>query len=203
MRLGIDFDNTIANYTGVFHRVAHQLGWMPEHIGHSKEQVKQYFFDQNNEAQWTQLQGIVYGEKINEASPFPHCLEVLKALQAQGHELFLISHKTQYPFIGKKVDLHEAARNWLVDQGLLGGDDAVFCDNRIFFNTTKEQKLERVATLQIDVFVDDLESILLAESFPSTTIGVLFAEQSHPVLSSIQCWSKLPALVANLHAKSI
>ncbi|WP_105168791.1 hypothetical protein [Pseudoalteromonas sp. T1lg23B] len=174
MIIGVDFDNTIANYTGVFHSVAVALGWLPTNIGTSKSDVKSYFIEQGIEPQWTELQGIVYGKEIHQAKPYENCLEVLKTFKAQGHLLKLISHKTRYPIIGDKVDFHSAATEWLRNNAFIDHPDSPFERSNIFFNETKAEKIACIAAQQCDVFIDDLESILLAPNFPPETRKVLF-----------------------------
>ncbi|QPB82647.1 HAD family hydrolase [Pseudoalteromonas rubra] len=180
MIIGIDFDNTIADYTGVFYRVGCALGWLPESVGQSKNEVKQYFISQDNEARWTELQGIVYGKEITQAQPYPGALDAMQRLQAHGHQLAIVSHKTKYPIIGKRVDFHEAATQWLISHKFIGSIDAPVCSEAVFFNETKEQKIARIAQLDCAVFIDDLPSILTHSDFPAQCQGVLFAPDKHP-----------------------
>lgn len=170
MIIGIDFDNTIANYTGVFHRVAVTLDWMPESIGKSKAEVKKYFVDSDNEERWTELQGKVYGSFINEAEAYSGVLNFIKHAKQQGHSVYIISHKTKYPYIGEKVDFHKAANNWLQNKGFF----EVIKQTECFFNETKEQKINKIASLDCDIFFDDLISILQHELFPASCMPVLY-----------------------------
>lgn len=174
MKIGIDFDNTIADYTGVFHAVATDLGWLPADVGVSKNEVKSYFIDNNIEPKWTELQGIVYGKEINKAKPYSYCLDILRQLQEQGHELYIISHKTKYPIIGEKVNFHIAATHWLEANAIVGQNDSPVAIEDVFFNETKEQKLARIEQLDCDVFIDDLPSILQHQAFPANCKPILF-----------------------------
>lgn len=183
MRIGIDFDNTLVDYTGVFHQVALELNWIPESIGKSKAEVKAYFIEQNNEAKWTELQGLVYGKHILKAKPYNEAIAVIEQLQQAGHELFIVSHKTQYPFIGEQVDLHQAAKSWLKEYGVIahGNEVGLLPESSVFFNQKKEQKLAKAAELQCDVFIDDLVEILTHELYPQDCQGVLFDPNNQPV----------------------
>jgi len=184
MRIGIDFDNTMVDYTGVFYQVALGLGWIPKETQHTKFAVKQFFLENNNERKWTELQGIVYGKAINQASPFPNIHQTIMAWLDKGHELFIISHKTKYPIIGDKVDFHIAAMNWLEQHqlvSLLGSSTTISCEN-VYFNETKEKKIAKITALSCDVFIDDLPSILLHESFPKPTKKVLFDPKNEQIL---------------------
>jgi len=42
MRIGIDFDNTIACYDGVFHAAALERGLIPSELGRDKNSVRDY-----------------------------------------------------------------------------------------------------------------------------------------------------------------
>ncbi|KZN70559.1 hypothetical protein [Pseudoalteromonas luteoviolacea] len=174
MIIGIDFDNTIADYTGVFYRVARELDWIPAEVGQSKAQVKAYFISQDQEPKWTELQGIVYGKEIGQARPYNHALSSLKTLQEQGHTLYLVSHKTRYPIIGDKIDFHQAAKTWLTHNGFVGTSDAPFEESSLFFNATLDEKVNKIDQLNCDAFVDDLEKVLTHPRFPQGCKGILF-----------------------------
>lgn len=174
MRIGVDFDNTIANYDGVFYQVAFELGWIPQNVGHSKEAVKQFFILQNNEPKWTELQGLVYGRKIKTASVYEGFKETLKDWIEAGHWVAIISHKTQYPVIGEKVSLHDCAFDWLLSNGLVGDNPHQISPQQVYFNERKEQKVEKIKELACDVFVDDLMSIFNHPAFPEVTQKILF-----------------------------
>lgn len=201
MRIGIDFDNTIADYTGVFHQVALELGWLPSHVGKSKAQVKAYFIEDNKEEKWTELQGLVYGKFISHAQPYANAKKVMSDLKQAGHELFIISHKTQYPFIGEQFNLHQAAMGWLVEQQIVAenienSQQALLPSSSVFFNQKKEQKLAKAAELGCQLFIDDLVEILNHEGYPANCKAVLFdPEQRHLDYpqARISNWQELPA----------
>ena len=197
MIIGIDFDNTIANYTGVFHRVGVKLGWLPKEVGQTKEDVKAYFINAGNEPKWTELQGIVYGKEINQAKPYLGCLKTLQQLKAQGHTLKLVSHKTKYPIIGNKVDFHLAATNWLKSNHFVGEYNSPFSLKELFFNETKELKISLIRQLKCDVFIDDLQNILTHPSFPLGCKKVWFNNSKSNIadLPQLSCWSGLSTLL--------
>lgn len=171
MRIGVDFDNTIVCYDGVFYKTAIDLGWIPKDTGQSKKDVKQFFLDTNTEPKWTELQGIVYGDTIKDASIFPGLKEVISQWRELRHDIFLVSHKTQYPIIGEKLNFHDAANSWLHKQEVHSLFDA------IYFCPQKDKKLAKISELQLDWFIDDLPSILEHELFPERTQRCLFEPQ--------------------------
>ena len=63
MRIGIDFDNTIACYDGVFHAAAVARGLIPAEIPTDKTSVRNHLRAIGREPDWTELQGYVYGAR--------------------------------------------------------------------------------------------------------------------------------------------
>lgn len=195
LRVGIDFDNTIVNYEGVFHKAAVDAGWMPKDIGTSKQAVKSYFIDRNEEPRWTELQGLVYGKAIEFAKPFEGLLKALLEMQTDNMLLFIVSHKTRYPIIGDKLDFHEAAKTWLAENGI---EQHM---SQIYFCPEKDEKVQQIADLQLDWFIDDLPSILEHQLFPENTKGMLFDPDGHHQTKhnaghiSVQRWTEIPSVL--------
>lgn len=174
MTIGLDFDNTIVSYDRLFHRVALDLGLIPESVPVHKNAVRDYLRSIGQEPVWTEMQGIVYGARMREADPFPSALETIDSWKRNGHRVVIISHKTRYPFLGEKYDLHAAARGWLEMNGFCDPNRIGLDPNDIFFELTKEAKLARVAQLECSYFVDDLPEILTHPAFPPGVNGILF-----------------------------
>ncbi|WP_405631188.1 HAD family hydrolase [Pseudoalteromonas sp. Ld20] len=196
MIIGIDFDNTIADYTGVFHRVGVILGWLPKEVGQTKEDVKAYFINAGNEPKWTELQGIVYGKEINQAKPYLGCLEAIKSLKKEGHSIFIVSHKTKYPIIGDKTNFHIAATNWLKSHGFTNCTDGPIASENISFHEKQEIKINRISTLQCDFFIDDLSSVLNSALFPLPTEKILFNQKPHPSIElNTSDWKKVHPMI--------
>ena len=198
MKIGFDFDNTIVDYTGVFYDVAKELNWLPESNARGKKSVRQYFIERDKESKWTELQGIVYGKEIFRASPYKDCVETMCALKKAGHELVIISHKTRYPIIGERVCFHEAARNWLRHFGIVGCDNAPVSNEHIYFNDTKQQKVQRITEENCEAFIDDLPEILANPDFPPKCKRILFdpdKKENESVLNPLSSWRELPELL--------
>src|ERR1700748_2212400 len=139
MRIGIDFDNTIACYDGVFHAAALERGLIPANLGSDKNAVRDYLNSNGRTDDFTELQGYVYGTRLELASPYPGFADFVGAARKAGHELFIVSHKTQHPILGPKHDLHAAARGFLAARGLVGETGLIHHDH-VFFELTKEAK---------------------------------------------------------------
>lgn len=173
MRIGIDFDNTIVSYDALFHKVARERGLIPHDIPVNKVAVRDYLRQAGKEALWTEMQGYVYGARMDEAVAYPGVIEFLSTAAAAGHEVAIVSHKTQHPFLGPQYDLHAAARTW-VEKHLCKDEMALVPATHVFFELTKEEKLARIEAFGCDIFIDDLPEILQAKAFPTVARRVLF-----------------------------
>ena len=197
LRLGIDFDNTIVSYDALFHKVACEGKWIPEDLPVSKLSVRDYLRGIGKEPVWTEMQGVVYGARIQEAEAFPGVHEFMRWARGADLPMCIVSHKTMYPFIGPKYDLHEAARGWIRTH--LGDEDGPFVDPKnVFFELTKEEKCARVAALGCTTFVDDLPELLLGSGFPKSTEPLLFDPDGHHAgldLLRIRNWQELHNLI--------
>lgn len=174
MRIGIDFDNTIACYDGVFHAAALERGLIPADLGRDKNSVRDHLNGGGRKDDFTELQGYVYGARMDLVSPYPGFAAFVTAARGAGHDLFIVSHKTKHPILGPKHDMHAAARGFLTDRGLMGAGPGQIARDRVFFELTKEEKVARAHALACEVFVDDLPEILGMSGFPDGMRKVLF-----------------------------
>jgi hypothetical protein len=204
MRIGIDFDNTIVSYDVLFHKVARERGLIPDGIPVSKVAVRDHLRRVGKEALWTEMQGYVYGARMDEALAFPGVADFLSRAAAAGHEVAVISHKTKHPFLGPPYDLHAAARRW-VERHLRRDQITLVPPEQVFFELTKEEKLARIQAFGCEIFIDDLPEILQAKSFPTVARRVLFdPERNHaaadfPGIRVIHSWDEFERY---LHGKS-
>lgn len=158
MRIGIDFDNTIANYDGVFHAAALDAGLIPDGVKTSKDAVRDHMNANGGKDEFTKLQGHVYGARMDLARVHEGFADFVKRTLANGHELFIVSHKTRHPMLGPKHDMHAAARGFLEANRLVG--EGMIPTDQTFFEETKEQKGDRAKSLGVAMFIDDLPAIL-------------------------------------------
>lgn len=169
--LGVDFDNTLICYDGVFHAVSLEMGLIPEALPQTKEAVRDHLRTTGQEEAWTELQGTVYGSRLQEAEAFPGALATLAEAREAGIDLRIISHKTRRPYRGHPWDLHAAAWAWLEGQGLFPG---VLARAHVAFLETQAEKLARIGAEGCTHFLDDLPEILAAPGFPGGTRRLLF-----------------------------
>ena len=178
MRIGIDFDNTIACYDGVFHQAALERGLIPPDLARDKNSVRDHLNGSGRKDDFTELQGYVYGARMELVSPYPGFAEFIGAARRAGHHLFVVSHKTQHPILGPKHDMHAAARYFLAGRGLTGAQSHQIDPENVFFELTKGEKVARARDLACDVFIDDLPEILSLDGFPPRIRKILFDPES-------------------------
>jgi hypothetical protein len=174
MRIGIDFDNTIACYDGVFHAAALERGLIPAGLGRDKNSVRDHLNGSGRKDDFTELQGYVYGARMDLVSPYPGFAEFVAAARTAGHDIFVVSHKTRHPILGPKHDMHAAARAFLTDRALMGEGPEQIAPANVFFELTKDEKVARARKLACEVFIDDLPEILAMHGFPEGLRKVLF-----------------------------
>jgi hypothetical protein len=174
IRIGVDFDNTIVSYDQLFHKVALEKGLVPDGLPANKSEIRNYLRKVGREDEWTAMQGYVYGARMSEAVPFSGVLDFFKTCRAQGVEVRIISHKTRRPYAGEPYDLHAAAEEWLELQGFFDPSRIGLPRADVFFEATKEGKLERIQQCQCQWFVDDLPEFLSEPAFPRDVQRVLF-----------------------------
>ena len=195
MRLGLDFDNTIVCYDGLFHRVCVERGLIPASLPASKSAVRDYLRKIGREDDWTEMQGYVYGERMAEAEAYPGVLEFVRDCIRAGVPVFIVSHKTKFPFLGLQYDLRKAALNWLELQGFFDPERIGLARDRVFFELTKQAKLERIAALGCTHFIDDLPEFLAEPSFAPNIHRILFDPNRHyateKTFSRLESWKEI------------
>ena len=197
MRLGLDFDNTLISYDQLFRQAALDLKLIPEDTPPQKNAVRDYLRSIDQEDEWTKLQGAVYGGRILEAAPYPGMRETLRALAGHAIPMCIVSHKTRWPYMGEKWDLHAAARSWLDQQGFHADDGLAWKQEQVFFELTKEEKIARIVAQQCTHYVDDLPEILAM--LPDTVEKILFSPdgktKAQPGWTVMTSWDQLPGIL--------
>ena len=197
MLLGLDFDNTLICYDGLFHQVALEKKLIPALLPPKKQDVRNYLRCNDMEDEWTRMQGEVYGNRIMGALPYEGMFEALLRLKNTGLKMCLVSHKTRRPYIGQNYDLHQAARDWLIANFFYDKQGLNWNDNQIFFELTKEDKVKRIVSLGCTHYIDDLPEIL--EMIPDNITRILFAPDKNSEIKSewliLKSWSDLPNLL--------
>lgn len=182
VRIGIDFDNTIICYDKVFAAAARQRGLVPDEWTGLKTDVREYLRSKpGGERAWQGLQGWVYGKGIGSAEIFPGVMDFLDACRLNDVGVCIVSHKTQFGHQDPdRTDLRVAARDWLRATGLIGAENSALTVNDVYFEDTQTAKVERLASLDLDVFIDDLVDVFEQPHFPQGIKSILFASNARP-----------------------
>lgn len=174
MRLGIDFDNTLVCYDRVFHRLAATRGDIPPDTPVDKTAVRDAIRATRGNDRWTELQGEVYGARMEEAALYPGVAAFLAAARDRGVAVWIVSHKTERPARGYPYDLHAAARTFLDLTGITTGPQPLVDPQHVFLEPTREQKAGTIGRLRCTHFIDDLPEFLEEPFFPSGIARILF-----------------------------
>jgi len=179
LRIGIDFDNTIVTYDEVFCLAAKRLGLINSGFFGSKQSVRDAIrLLPDGEMTWQRLQGHVYGKGIADAKLVTGVEAFLRRCRAEEVSVSVVSHKTEFGhFDPDRINLRTAALDWMARQGLLDGEHGVRLEN-IYFEGTRDEKINRIATLSLTHFIDDLEEVLTDPSFPPKVARILYAESA-------------------------
>lgn len=166
MRIGLDLDNTLINYDRPFYDVARERGLIPPDFAGSKRDIRDRIrLLRNGEIEWQHVQAEVYGPAIGGATAAEGALDFIRRAAAHGAELTIVSHKTALANMGTRdVNLRDAARRWLLDNGMLGVN-AVPVEN-VYFEDTRADKIARIVALRCTHFIDDLEEVFDDPAFP-------------------------------------
>jgi hypothetical protein len=186
LRIGIDFDNTIVDYRPVFLAAARTLGLVDASFaaGDKTEIRDRLRALPGGEARWQQLQAHVYGVAIEAAPPYAGIERFLDEARRRGAELAIVSHKTRFAAAAPGgADLQAAARRWLGERGLVGAGG--IAEAAVFFEPTRNAKLDRVRSLELTHFVDDLDEVLDDPAFPAGTRAVRFRESWEAVFDDV------------------
>ena len=176
MRIGVDFDNTIANYDKVFGALARELELFDRLPVGGKRGLRDALRQRpGGEAQWQRLQSLAYGLQMKNAEPFHGAIGAISAWRKVGADVHIVSHKTRYANgCHGGVDLRCAALDWLKAKGFFSSDEPGLQASQVHFNDSRDDKLARIAALRLDIFIDDLEEVLTAPMFPKSVYRILF-----------------------------
>ncbi len=176
-RIGIDFDNTIVCYDEVFVRTAKAEGLIPDDFRGGKAGVRDFIRRlSGGEEKWQRLQGRVYGDQMDGASLFEGAARFLsRCRQRADTRVFIVSHKTEFGhFDASGINLREVARAWMARHGFFDKGGFNLSGDALYFEATRDDKIERIARLGCTHFIDDLEEVLGDPRFPAGVRRILF-----------------------------
>ena len=158
IRVGFDFDNTIINYDNLFYKISLKKGLITKKVGKSKESIKNYLIKNYSINIWQKIQSEVYSESISLAKPNNEIIKLIKYLIKNNIEVFIVSHKTKFPYFGNRINLHKLSLKW-INKNIIKKNIKIKKKN-IFFETTEKKKINKIKKLKLSHFIDDLDKIL-------------------------------------------
>jgi len=175
--IGVDLDNTLVCYDGLFHSAAHEEGLIDLTAPKSKERIRDSIRRlPDGERKWTRLQAIVYGPRMSGATAFPGSTDFLRACARHGVRTVIVSHKTQFAILDEEeVDLRCAALAWMEAENFFAPDGCGLSPEQVFFESTRADKIQRIRALGCTHFIDDLAEVFAEGSFPREAAKLLFA----------------------------
>ena len=162
MRIGINFDNTIAGYDRLFGTLAVETGLIAAPPS-------------GGELAWQRLQALAFGPRIGEAELIDGVVGFMTACRRRGVPLFIVSHKSRHAAQDPGgTDLRLAALDWMTEHGFFGDDGLGPSRRNVFFEPTRRDKVARIAALGLTHFVDDLPEVFEEVGFPYGVDAILF-----------------------------
>jgi hypothetical protein len=174
--IGVDLDNTLVDYHLAFAEAARALGFVEPGWTGSKRQLRSYLRQrEGGESDWQTLQGQVYGRYMSHARLFDGVYRFLWRCRHRGISVDLVSHKTEFGHgDSQRVPLRTVAIDFLEKRGISVGGAGLL--RRIYFDGTREQKVQRIARNKYHWFIDDLHEVLTDNLLPKELGRILFDE---------------------------
>lgn len=202
MIIGIDFDNTIIDYSDLFYEAGLSLGVLPENTGCNKKAIREYLIGIGQEDNWIRIQGLVYGEHIRNANVMAGFLQFSYLCYQKGWKIFIVSHKTRDSILGEKFNLHTSAFSWLEKNGIYGSGirGAV---NGVFFEATRSEKVSRINQLGCEIMIDDLANVLLHPELRKMITKILYDPTGNstpdPGYVTAGSWDQIYSIIERHH----
>jgi len=189
LRIGIDFDNTIACYDRLFAGLAAEMGVVATAKQAVRDAVRTL---PEGETRWREMQAQAYGPRMGEATLFTGFTDFVRAAKGRGARLYIVSHKTERSNLTNAgPSFRDAARDWMTGLGFFSVMG--FARDAVFFESTREEKVARIAALELTHFIDDLPEVFAEPAFPATTAAIAFG-------GGPEDW---PALTARLFPQAV
>lgn len=194
MRIGVDFDNTLVCYDRAILEIGREEGILPRHFVGSKEAAKRWLLKERPDGLlWEKLQGLVYGRRIGRAALFAGVERFLGTCRAvPGVVVFVISHKTVIAHHDPlETSLRIAAMEWMEARGFFSPTGFDMDRGNVFFESSRDEKIERIRTTRCDIFIDDLPEVLSHAAMPRNCRKILFRGAPHAALEQFHSWDDI------------
>jgi hypothetical protein len=176
IHIGLDFDNTLIDYSNVFSSAAREKGWV-DGASYTKKEIREETRKlPNGDHKWQVLQSLVYGSFIHQARIMEGAKDFLIFCKQHNIKVSIISHKTKYADLDHTKNLRKAALFWLEKNDFFNPVKISILQKNVFFHSTREGKIKQIAAIGCTHFVDDLEEVLTDPGFPKSVQRLLFTQ---------------------------
>ena len=201
MKIGIDFDNTIACYDSLFMEVALKERLIKDDsLSYNKKEIRNHFrLQKDGEKTWMKLQGLVYGKYMHNAEMMPGVANFLVSCKIQDCSVYIVSHKTKYGhYDPEKISLRGEALRWMESRRFFDTKHFALNKQDVYFADTREEKVDIISRLECDYFIDDLPEVFEEKSFPKSTKKILFGTFDINRISNstiLNSWRKISKII--------
>jgi len=164
------------SYDQLLARVARERGLLESCTSEGKRKLRDRIRQlDNGEVAWQKCQAQLYGPRIGEASLIPGVPEFFGLCRERGIQVQIVSHKTEFSaYDASQTNLRTAALQWMASHGFFDPKGLGLTTDDVFFASTRQEKINRIAQIGCSVFIDDLEETFLEASFPRMTTRILY-----------------------------
>ena len=194
-KFGFDLDNTIVDYSDSVERYCLDNSLKMCKTILELRKLLQEADDSGN--LWQIAQGWLYTDGLSYAKPAEGAIELCEYLRTNNFELFIVSHKTTHTpvFCGNKP-LRSVATNWISSGGLSNYFPST---ENIYYEASRELKINRIKSLDLGYFIDDLVQIFQDHNYPQEIVSFLLSPTpSHlPWVHNVTSFVSVPKILIN------
>jgi hypothetical protein len=189
LSIGLDFDNTIITYDAVFLATARKWGLVGADFIGGKQAIRDTIrLLPKGELSWQKLQGQVYGKGLAQAGMVEGVDAFLRRCRQRNVSVAIVSHKTEFGHHDPdRINLRDAARAWMSGHGFFLTSGYGIAPDAVYFESTRQDKIARIAQVGCTHFIDDLEEVLCDPTFPPGVERILFSDVASAAASCIVC----------------
>lgn len=187
--IGVDFDNTLVNYDGVMHETAVQFGFIQPDVKKNKKEIRDAVRQlPEGEIKWQRLQAFVYGKGMENAVLIEGVPRFFNACRSAGLSVYIVSHKTDRAARDESgMNLRDVALAWMKKNRFFEREGLGLSSDHVYFESTRQGKIERIEKLRCTHFIDDLEETFLESSFPDDVEKIFFdPPRQEPALPGVK-----------------
>ncbi|MBI4665249.1 MAG: hypothetical protein HY751_02435 [Nitrospinae bacterium] len=195
--IGVDFDNTIADYDDLIFSIALERGFTAPGADRGKKSVRDAIrLLPEGDILWQSLQAEIYGPRMRDAKLKDGAREFFERCHGAGITTCVISHKTEYAGMDTTgTNLRSAAMGWMAGQGFFSPGGLGLKPGQVYFESTRFEKVERIGAAGCTHFIDDLEEVFLEDSFPADVGKILFCQEGQgpfpPGVVVMKTWKEI------------